>query len=107
MAGFRGIFLVLAVATCVGLPRFAAAEASPFAAAKVILETKCLECHGGKTHRAELNLTTRELLLTGGESGPAIVPSKSAESLLFKKITHADEPGMPCLLYTSPSPRDS
>ena len=31
-----------------------------------------------------------------GESGsPAIVPGKAQESLLFKKISHAEEPGMP------------
>jgi hypothetical protein len=68
---------------------------SHFTAARTILETKCLECHGGKTHRAELDLSTRESLLKGGESGPAIVAGKSGESLLYKKVTHADEPGMP------------
>src|SRR5688572_18537419 len=68
---------------------------SHFPAARTILEAKCLECHGGKTHRAELDLSTRDGLLKGGETGPAVVPGKSTESLLYKKVTHADEPGMP------------
>ena len=70
-------------------------EGSPFAGARAILEAKCLECHGGKTDRAELDLSTRDGLLKGGESGPAVVPGKSDESLLYKKVTYADEPGMP------------
>ena len=46
--------------------------------------------------RHGFDLSTKENLLKGGESGvPAIVPGKAQESLLFKKITRADEPAMP------------
>ncbi len=70
-------------------------EISPFAGARAILESKCIECHGGKFERARLNLSTHESLLRGGESGSAIVAGDAKASLLYKKITHADEPGMP------------
>src|SRR5258708_38456816 len=60
-----------------------------------ILETQCVECHGGKATKHGLDLTTREGLLRGGDGGPAIVPGKATESLLYRRITHADEPGMP------------
>src|SRR5262245_20968713 len=60
-----------------------------------ILESKCVECHGGKATKHGLDLTTREGLLHGGDGGPAIVPGKPSESLLYRRIIHADEPGMP------------
>src|SRR5215470_1949305 len=60
-----------------------------------ILEGQCVECHGGKATKHGLDLTTREGLLHGGDGGPAIVPGKSSESLLYRRIIHADEPGMP------------
>jgi cytochrome c553 len=66
-----------------------------FTAARAILETNCVSCHGGKSERSELNLVTRDGLLRGGAHGPAIIAGNSAGSLLFKKVTHADEPGMP------------
>jgi hypothetical protein len=60
-----------------------------------LLETRCLSCHGGKATRNGLDLTTRERLLRGGKSGPAVVPGKARESRLFRRITHVDKPGMP------------
>src|SRR5262249_28335505 len=60
-----------------------------------ILETHCVSCHGGKTTRAGLDLTARDRLLRGGRSGKAVVPGKSQKSRLYKRITHAETPGMP------------
>src|SRR4051794_17194790 len=60
-----------------------------------LLEQKCLECHGGKAIEAELDLSDRESLLRGGQSGPAIVPGKSRDSLLVKLVNHQREPHMP------------
>ncbi len=45
--------------------------------------------------RHSLDLTTHGSLLRGGDSGPAVIPGNAAESLLYKKITHAANPGMP------------
>src|SRR5262245_33993922 len=60
-----------------------------------LLEKHCVECHGGKVTRAGLDLTTRPGLLAGGENGPAVVPGKSADSLLLRRVRHAVKPGMP------------
>ena len=49
-----------------------------------LLSQNCLKCHGGEKTKGEFDLTTREGLLKGGESGPAIVVGKPGESLLVR-----------------------
>ena len=57
-----------------------------------LLTEHCVKCHGGeKGTKGDLDLATREHLLKGGENGAAVVPGKSAESLLMKSIRHEDE----------------
>jgi DNA-binding beta-propeller fold protein YncE len=64
-----------------------AAEAPPdFAEVYRLLDERCLECHAGDDPEANLVLETYEGLLKGGETGKAIVPGKSAESLLMKFV---------------------
>jgi hypothetical protein len=53
--------------------------------AKAILEAKCLACHG-PTRMSDLDLRERATILKGGKRGPAIVPGKAEESLLYKAI---------------------
>jgi mono/diheme cytochrome c family protein len=60
-----------------------------------LLESRCVECHGGRLTRSGLDLTTRDGLLRGGESGPAVVPGDAKQSRLYRQITHTDKPGMP------------
>jgi mono/diheme cytochrome c family protein len=60
-----------------------------------VLIQKCLRCHGGKEMEGALNLAERETLLKGGEKGPAVLPGKSRQSLLYKVIAHEQEPHMP------------
>ena len=57
-----------------------------------ILFTRCVVCHGGRQKKGGLDLRTRQSMLTGGKSGPAIVPGKPDESLLVKKIHDRDMP---------------
>ena len=57
-----------------------------------ILSAKCWVCHGRTERRAGLDLRTRNAILKGGKSGPAIVPGKPAESLLIKRITAQEMP---------------
>ncbi len=52
-----------------------------------VLTSRCLVCHSGDTPQAGLRLHTREEMLRGGVSGPAIVPGNSEASLLVQKIT--------------------
>ena len=59
-----------------------------------LLEARCVGCHRGVAARADLTLDTRDGLLKGGESGPALVPGKPDQSLLIEMIS-GDEPSMP------------
>jgi len=52
---------------------------------QAILSSKCVVCHGN-TQMSGLDLRTRDSLLRGGERGPAVVPGKAADSLLFQAI---------------------
>src|SRR4051812_30115798 len=60
-----------------------------------LLETHCVKCHGGEKTKGGLNLLTREALLRGGESGPAVTVDKPDESLLLKSIRHQTDSPMP------------
>jgi len=60
-----------------------------------LLSEHCWECHGEEKQEAGLQLTSRELVLRGGESGAAVVPMKPEESLLIKAIEYLNEPRMP------------
>ena len=40
------------------------------------LEKNCLECHGGAKVKSEFNLSTRELLLKGGDKGVDVLPGQ-------------------------------
>ncbi len=46
----------------------------------------CVRCHGPEKASGGLRLDSREAILRGGESGPAIVVGKPSESLLLKAI---------------------
>jgi hypothetical protein len=56
---------------------------------------RCFQCHGETLQMSGLDLRTRERILKGGESGPAVVPGNAAGSLLYKRITGAQLPLMP------------
>jgi mono/diheme cytochrome c family protein len=63
---------------------------------KPILAARCFSCHGGGKQRGGLRLDTAAAILKGGDSGPAAVPGKSADSPLFQCLTPAgDTPRMP------------
>ncbi len=51
-----------------------------------VLLDQCGNCHGERDPESNLAMTSLESLVRGGRSGPAIVPGKSADSLLVKKI---------------------
>ncbi len=53
----------------------------------------CWECHSAKVKapKAGLRLDSRERLLKGGDSGPAIVSGKPNESLLIHVLEHSSE----------------
>ena len=49
-----------------------------------LLTARCATCHGGETPQAELRVDSRASLLTGGRSGPSVVPGRSDESRLTR-----------------------
>ncbi len=56
-----------------------------------ILQAQCFRCHGAEPKvKGGLNLTTREGLLKGGDTGPVVSLEKPGESLLLSAINHRD-----------------
>jgi hypothetical protein len=61
-----------------------------------LLVERCWTCHGDtKAPKGGLRLTSRASVLQGGDSGPAAVAAKPAESLLVQAVRYHDEPKMP------------
>lgn len=60
-----------------------------------ILVDTCQKCHGEKQQESELRLDSREALLKGGFSGPAIEPGHPEKSLLIAAVRHEGETKMP------------
>ncbi len=60
-----------------------------------IFEQNCVMCHGEKIQRSGLDLRTEQAIMKGGKRGATVVPGKPEESLLYKLITHKEEPAMP------------
>jgi hypothetical protein len=62
---------------------------------EALLERRCVECHHAKVSKGGLDLSTREALLRGGETGPAFVPGKPDESALYRLSARLEKPHMP------------
>ena len=54
-----------------------------------ILASRCEACHAASP-RANFRVTSRQSLLQGGDSGPAIIPGKPDESRLYQAILYKD-----------------
>ncbi len=60
-----------------------------------IFAQNCVMCHGAKMQRGGLDLRTEQATIKGGGRGASILPGKPEDSLLYKLITHKEEPAMP------------
>src|SRR5262245_18474502 len=62
-----------------------------------IFVERCYKCHSAQSEKVKggLLLDSREGLLKGGDSGPAIVPGDPEKSILIKAIRQTDELRMP------------
>ena len=60
-----------------------------------ILEQQCQPCHNGTSKQGGLDVSTREGLMHGGGRGASLVPGNSKGSLLYKLVTHHEQPYMP------------
>ena len=87
MGFFRCSILILLLVVC----RLWADAKTDFFESKIrpVLATHCFECHGHKD-KGGLKLDSREAILQGGDSGPAIVLGKPQKSLLMTAVQHAD-----------------
>ena len=54
---------------------------------KPLLTARCGPCHGALRQQSGLRLDTAQAIKKGGESGPAITPGKSVNSLLIQAVT--------------------
>ena len=88
--GIAGLILSLSASTALA----AQTPDIEFFEAKIrpVLAQKCYGCHNSKmpAPKGSLVLDTREGLLKGGVSGPAVVPGKPAESHLIKALSYSD-----------------
>jgi hypothetical protein len=64
------------------------------AQARAILAEKCLSCHGA-ARMSGLRLDSRAGILAGGTRGPAAVPGKASESLLYQAVVRDGKLQMP------------
>jgi hypothetical protein len=60
-----------------------------------VLVENCFRCHGAEKPKAGLRLDSREAMLKGNESGPAIVPGHPNKSLLIQAVRHTGDIKMP------------
>ena len=57
---------------------------------KPLFDASCVQCHAKGKTKGGFSLETRDALLKGGDSGPAVVPGKSAESRLVHLVAALD-----------------
>lgn len=86
-AYFAVLFAVTAAAAS---PQSSADEQAQFFHEKILplLEARCFECHGDGDLEGGLRATSRQSLLEGGETGPAIVPGDPDRSLLIQAVRY-------------------
>jgi WD40 repeat protein len=82
---------LLLVVLCVSVVQ----ETPEFSKVYEVLAKNCASCHNPKELKGELNLESHDALIKGGETGPAVVPGKAAESLLIQLVEHRTKPFMP------------
>jgi hypothetical protein len=79
----------------ISLPENASDEAVGVEAVR-LLKRSCVKCHREGKRKGRLRLDSREAALTGGESGPAVIPGDASSLLLQRvKLDATDEDVMP------------
>lgn len=58
-----------------------------------LMEQKCVACHSSSITLGDLDLSSYEATMTGGASGPAVVPGEAHTSLLISRQASGDHPG--------------
>lgn len=89
------IFLVVASAPMIGAPTVGFAEKSSAVDPLAILRKECVSCHTESKRKGGFLIDSRESLLEGGDTGPAIVPGKAGESYLVETLYPDADSHMP------------
>jgi ankyrin repeat protein len=55
-----------------------------------LLAERCFSCHGPDVQQSGLRLDKRQNAMRGGDYGPVIIPGKSAESKLIRRVVNGD-----------------
>jgi ankyrin repeat protein len=55
-----------------------------------LLAQRCYGCHGPDVQQSGLRLDKRQNAMRGGDYGPVIIPGKSAESKLIRRVVNGD-----------------
>ncbi|HQZ65895.1 MAG TPA: PSD1 and planctomycete cytochrome C domain-containing protein [Planctomycetaceae bacterium] len=83
------LFLFAGPATADEIADFPAEHVAAFESEVIeILESNCLKCHSGAEPKGGLDLTSREAILKGGESGSTVDLAKPSESLMLQAINY-------------------
>lgn len=91
--GFFATLAWLPLATCDSIYGQSAEELHFETDIRPILKAHCFHCHGEQEHReAGLDLRLVHLMAKGGDSGAAIVPGSSKDSLLLQRIESGEMP---------------
>jgi len=92
-----GVLAVGTLAQPPAEPKFTAEQLAHFEKeVKPLLAEHCLKCHGGgEKIRGGLRLTSREEILAGGDTGPAVDLKNHDASLFLKALSHKDDLRMP------------
>lgn len=93
---FRNCAAIVLMAA-LGMPADAIGPEEEFFEREVrpLLIEKCAECHSEEESSGGLRLDSRSALIKGGDSGPAIVPGKTSQSLLIKAVRREGDLEMP------------
>ncbi|MEP6783399.1 MAG: ankyrin repeat domain-containing protein, partial [Acidobacteriota bacterium] len=84
-----------AAAACLMLASVASAQQAPGTVdyekdVKPLLAQNCYACHGPEVQQSGLRLDLRQNALRGGDYGPVIIPGKSHESKLIRRVVDGD-----------------
>ncbi|HEV2292362.1 MAG TPA: c-type cytochrome domain-containing protein [Tepidisphaeraceae bacterium] len=89
------IFVFLAIAPALATTAFAQEKITYQDHVLPIFRNSCFSCHNADKKKADLDLSSFAAALAGGGSGKALEPGSPEGSLLYRLVTHAEEPQMP------------
>lgn len=55
-----------------------------------LLQKRCAKCHAGTQRKGGYSINSRQLLISGGDGGAAVVPRKSGQSDLIERVSTDD-----------------